>query len=148
MSTVLKKDLEVVCNSLEKARSLAPDIGPRFYRLLISESMEMKAVFDSVSMKTQHTRFFSMLNIILIRMRDQRPFISLLQDLGKQHLKYRIRGEDFVIFQAVFLKLLHELFGSEFDESLRNSWVLVFEKINQIMRSGIDYSTAKISRAN
>jgi hemoglobin-like flavoprotein len=80
-------------------------------------------------------------------MRDQRPFISLLQDLGKQHLRYGVRDEDFETFAIVLLKLLNELLRSEFGEPLRNAWILVFAKITRIMRSGIDDTTAKISRA-
>ena len=129
------EQLSAICNSFDKALSMSPDLGSRFYLQLASDHPETKEIFDSISMEAQHTRFISMLRIILIRMNDGLPVASLLQELGKQHVRFGVKEEDFEKFGTTLMKVLRELLGKEFDGHMCDAWVVVYEEITRIMKS-------------
>jgi hemoglobin-like flavoprotein len=137
---VTPDQLAAICNSFDKALSMAPDFGARFYQRLSRDHPQTLVIFSAVNMASQHTRFVGMLSIVLHRMKDNRPVTPLLQDLGRQHGRYGVRDEHFEGFGAALIEVVSELLGSEFDAAIRQSWIEVYEEITGRMKSGRDTS--------
>jgi len=131
------EQLSVICDSLDKACSMAPDFGERFYRRLSSDYPETKIIFNAISMEAQHTRFISMLGIILARMKEDRPVTLLLHDLGKQHDMRGVKDEHFEDFGVTLMTVLDDLLGNEFDRYMHDAWVAVYGEITKIMKSAM-----------
>jgi len=139
-----QEQLSVICNSFEQARSMNPDLGSRFYVQLSSDYPETMKIFTSVSMNAQHTRFVSMLGIILNRMKEDLPFIPLLEELGEAHRTYHVGEEEFEKFGITLIKVLRAALGREFDESMRDAWFAVYNEITSVMKSAINNSQPQI----
>lgn len=116
-----QEQLSAICNSFEKACMMSPDLGSRFYTQLSSDHPEIMNLFASVSMNAQHTRFISMLRIILIRMTGDQPFIPILEELGVKHRSYRVGEEEFEMFGMTLMKVLQATLGKEFDGFMRDA---------------------------
>ena len=114
---------------------MEPDFGSRFYLQLSSDYPETKAIFDSINMQAQHTRFIGMLSLIMLRMKNDRPVIPLVQDLGKQHEHYGVKDEHFEFFGATLMKVLQQVLGREFNAYMRDAWSAVYVEITRIMKS-------------
>ena len=127
--------LSAICDLFDKAYSMAPDFGSRFYRQLSADYPETMSIFNSVNMESQHTRFVGMLSIVLHRMKGGRPFESLLQDLGKQHMKYGVKDENFADFGESLMNVLQEMLGPEFDREMRDTWIATYAEITRVMKS-------------
>ncbi len=114
---------------------MEPDFGSKFYLQLSSDYPETKAIFDSINMHAQHTRFIGMLSVIMLRMKNDRPVTPLIRDLGKQHDHYGVKDEHFEFFGATLLKVLQQVLGREFNAYARDAWSAVYAEITRIMKS-------------
>jgi len=129
------EQLSAICTSFDKMRSVAPDLGTRFYQRLSADHAEISKVFSSVNMAAQHNRFIGMLHIILLRMQEGRPTADLLKDLGARHYHFGVSDENFQKFGATLIAVFHETLGAEFDEYLHAAWVEAYQQIMALMRS-------------
>lgn len=127
--------LSAICDTFDRVVSSTPDFGPKFYQRLSDDYPQTMDVFNNINMDSQHTRFVGMLSIILHRIKDGRPVIPLLEDLGKQHSSFGVKEEDFENFGAALMKVLQTSLGNEFDEDLHDAWVAVYAEITSIMKS-------------
>jgi hemoglobin-like flavoprotein len=128
------EQLSAIRISFDKARSVSPDFGAKFYHCLTNDFPEIMSKFDPLSMRAQHTRFVGMLDMIIFRMYDKRPVKQLLQGLGDRHDNYGVQDEDFAKFSITLLKILDGLLGNELNESLSNAWVELLGEIRTMMR--------------
>lgn len=129
------EQISAVYNSFSKARSIGPDFGSLFYQNLSSDYPEIKSLFTSPIMESQHTRFVGQLDVIMIRMKNGRDVTQMLQELGRHHGHIGVKNEDFEKFGATLMKVLQELLGAEFDGYLRESWLSLFAEIKRMMIS-------------
>ena len=139
-----QEQLSVICSSFEKACLMSPDLGSRFYTQLSSDYPETMNIFASVSMNAQHTRFISMLRIILTRMTGDQPFIPLLEELGRKHRTYCVGDEEFEKFGITMMKVLQATLGNEFDEFMRDAWFAVYNELTGVMKSAINHSQSHV----
>jgi len=127
------EQISVIIDLFENAQKKSDDLGLLFYERLSNDYPEVSEIFESASMNAQHTRFISMMNIILARMINDRPVKDLLQDLGEQHQKYRVNQMNIEKFGVTLTKVLKELMGNEFNGELRQLWTVFFNEITQHM---------------
>lgn len=132
------EQLSAICLSLDKVRSVTPDFGARFYRRLSIDHPEIADVFHSVNMEAQHTRFVSMLHIILLRMKEGRPTTELLAELGDRHYHFGVSHVNFQKFGATLMAVLQESLGTEFEGFLHDAWLEAYQQIVVLMKSEVD----------
>ena len=139
------EQLSAICASFDMMRSVAPDLGTRFYQRLSVDHPEIENVFNSVNMAAQHSRFISMLDIILLRMKEGRPTADLLKDLGSRHYHFGVSDEGFDNFGATLIAVFQETLGAEFDRDLHDAWTDAYQQIVVLMKSESDRASCKDS---
>lgn len=139
-----KEQLTIIGDLFEKACSKDPDLGSRFYARLSGDYPELMNFFASVGLNAQHTRFISMIRIILGRMSGDLPYIPLLEELGKAHQSYRIGEDEFEKFGITLMKVLQTTLGTKFDKPVRDAWCAVYNEIIGVMISAIDHSPSQV----
>jgi len=130
--------MSIIYDSFNRARSMNVNFASRFYHHLFSDYPEMRSLFGDQDMEAQHARFVEMLDAILISMSHQRSTTDILTGLGKRHYAYGVKDDYYEKFGAALLKVLQELLGSEFNESLRDTWGVAYREITQSMKSPAD----------
>ena len=130
-------DLQLVCDSLDRALEQESEFGEEFYRQLTSDHPELMAVFQRVNMKAQHMRFAGMLRIIIHRLNAGRSVESLLRDLGRQHRQYGVSIGDFDKFGESLIQVILRLGCGDSNNLVAKAWQSIFNDIADRMISAM-----------
>ncbi|CAM9825551.1 unnamed protein product, partial [Chrysoparadoxa australica] len=111
--------------------------GELFYSILFEMAPAVKDLF-SRSKRVQGEMLMSMVNssISLLNKLDQ--LLPVLVDLGVRHKEYGCKAGQFEVVGAALIETLSRALGDRLTPSIKDSWVVVYTLISNIMISTLD----------
>lgn len=120
--------------SWEQIAPLASKLGDVFYGKLFELVPESRELF-SADLHTQGETLISMLGVA-VNMLDKLNIIDpIVQDLGRRHLRYRVRPEFVLPFRKSLMYTLDWALGEGFTDQMQDAWEAMFDVL--ISKMGI-----------
>jgi NAD(P)H-flavin reductase/hemoglobin-like flavoprotein len=124
-------DIPAMRANFAKAAAAGDEAPLYFYAHLFLAHPETRAMFP-VSMAHQRDRLFAALGEVVARVDDLDSLVPILQQLGRDHLKFGTVAEHYPAVGASLLATLAH-FDPEWNESLAADWTAAYQLVAQVM---------------
>lgn len=115
-----------------------------FYGKLFELDPSLKALFKS-DIKEQGKKLMTMLSTAVRGLDRLDEIVPAVQALGKRHVGYGVKDEDYDTVAAAFLFTLEKGLGDALTEEVRTAWVTVYTVLADTMKAAA--KTAPVSKA-
>lgn len=105
-----------------------------FYSRLFEIAPEVKPYFKG-DMKEQGMKLMNMLNTAVNGLDNIEAMIPALQDLGRRHVGYGVKDEDYDKVGAAFIWTLEQGLGDEFNDDIKDAWLVTYTTVAGVMKA-------------
>lgn len=105
-----------------------------FYGRLFEIAPEVKPYFKG-DMTEQGQKLMAMLNTAVSGLDNIEAMIPALQDLGRRHVDYGVKDEDYDKVGAAFLWTLEQGLGEGFTPQVKDAWVVTYTTVADVMKA-------------
>jgi hemoglobin-like flavoprotein len=131
MLTATQKSL--VQNSFATIVPIADDAAALFYQRLFELDPSLQGMFRG-DMIEQRKKLMQMLTAAVKGLDRIEQLVPVLQDLGRRHIHYGVRDEQYDTVGAALLWTLEMGLGSAFTEETREAWTAVYGLLAATMK--------------
>ena len=118
-----------------------------FYGRLFEQYPEVKPYFKG-DMKEQGKKLMTMLSTAVNSIDRLEALVEPLKKLGKKHVGYGVKAEDYDKVGASFLWTLEQGLGEAFTPEVREAWTVTYQTVAGVMIEGAEYSGAEEASMN
>jgi hemoglobin-like flavoprotein len=126
--------IELVKSSWAKVAPIADDAAALFYGRLFELDPELKSLFKS-DMKEQGRKLMAMLNTAVNSLDKVETIVPAVQDMGRRHVDYGVKDEDYDTVGAALLWTLEQGLGEGFTEEVKAAWVDTYTLVATTMKA-------------
>ncbi|WP_246838900.1 globin family protein [Leptospira yasudae] len=119
-------EIEMVRSSFEKVYGNKEEVATLFYKKLFELEPTYKAMFKG-DMAEQGRKLMLMLRTLVSGLGDLSSLVPVIEDMGKRHLKYGVKVEDYNVVGEALLATLQQGLGEEFTPKLKGLWAAVYQ---------------------
>ena len=129
------KTVNLVQESFEKVRPIAPAAAEIFYNKLFELDPTLKPLFPSgeEAMKVQGNKLMTMLAAAVAGLSNLDALVPVLQDLGKRHVGYNVEPSHYNTVGAALLDTLAVGLGDDFTPEVKEAWASVYRTMSTVM---------------
>ncbi|PJZ54271.1 globin family protein [Leptospira adleri] len=120
------EDIELVKSSFEKVYVNKDEVATLFYSKLFELEPSYKSLFKG-DMNEQGRKLMLMLRTLVSGLGDLASLVPVIQDMGKRHLKYGVKTQDYDVVGAALLATLQQGLGAEFTPKLKGLWTDIYQ---------------------
>lgn len=124
--------IKLVQDSFAQVRPIADDAAALFYKRLFEIDPELKALFSG-DMKEQGQKLMKMLGMATNQLNDLDNLLPIVQSLGKRHVDYGVKEEDYDKVGAALLWTLEQGLGDGFTPQCRKAWTETYNLLATTM---------------
>lgn len=125
------RHIALVQQSLDHILPIAQSTGERFYQHLFAQSPELRPLFKG-NMREQARKLMTILIHIIANL-DHVGQLQELKELADRHIDYHVEASHYELIGSSLIFTLSEEMGSHWNEELKESWSLAYDKIAQVM---------------
>jgi|GEM_PF-510547 len=103
-----------------------------FYARLFELDPTAKALFKG-KLDFQGDKLMTTLNVVVESLENLESVIPMLHAMGKRHIIYNVRAEQYDIVGAAFLWVLGQGLGDAFTEETKEAWTIAYGLIASVM---------------
>lgn len=103
-----------------------------FYGKLFEIKPEFKDLFKS-DMKSQGRKLMTMINTAVNNVDQLEKIIPALQDLGKRHVNYGVKADDYNVVAEALLWTLGQGLGDAFTDDAKEAWTNTYTALAGVM---------------
>lgn len=104
-----------------------------FYTKLFELDPELKTLFKG-DMKDQGKKLMAMINTAVNGLDDLEGIVPAVQDLGKRHVDYGVKDEDYDTVGTALISTLEIGLDKEFTDDVKEAWVTVYTVLSTTMK--------------
>jgi len=132
---VLPTDAEkqLVQDTFKLAEPNAAGIAEMFYNRLFELRPELKDLFKE-DMQTQGEHLMAMLKAAVEGLDDLDAIVPAVEDLGRRHVDYGVKDEDYDTVGEALLWTLEQSFGEDFTPEVKSAWTTVYTLLAAVMQ--------------
>jgi hemoglobin-like flavoprotein len=105
-----------------------------FYGRLFEIAPEVKPYFKG-DMKEQGQKLMAMLNTAVSGLDNIEAMVPALQDLGRRHVAYGVKDEDYDKVGEAFLWTLEKGLADAFTAEVKDAWVVTYTTVADVMKA-------------
>lgn len=124
----------LVKDSWSKVLPIQETAAGLFYGRLFEIAPEVKPYFKG-DMKEQGAKLMKMLNTAVNGLDNIDAMVPALQDLGKRHVDYGVKDEDYDKVGEAFLWTLDQGLGEAFTNEVKEAWVVTYTTVADVMKA-------------
>ncbi|CAM9665548.1 unnamed protein product [Chrysoparadoxa australica] len=113
------------------------DAGELFYSILFEMAPSVKSLF-SRSKRAQGEMLMSMVDSAIKLLNNLEALVPVLVDLGVRHKDYGAKAAHYDTVGQALVETLSRALGDKFTPSIKDSWIVVYTLISNIMISTLD----------
>ncbi len=113
------------------------DLGSYLFARLFLAEPSLRDLFP-VDMASQRIRFLDALTTMIQTIDDGERFEQIMRDLGRHHVKFHVRPEHFVMFEAALLDALRHFSGDRWSDQYDRAWRDAYARMSGAMMRGTD----------
>ena len=104
-----------------------------FYRKLFSMDPDVKSLFKG-DIKAQGEKLVTSINLVVNSLSNLDHVVPALQDMGRRHVDYGVKPEDYDTVGAAFLWTLEQGLGEDFTVEVKDAWTTAYGIIATTMK--------------
>lgn len=111
---------------------IADTAADLFYTKLFELDPSLRAIFPS-DMKEQKKKLMTMITTAVRSLKDLDALVPVVQALGKRHVAYKVKDQDYDTVGAALLDTLEKGLGKEWTPPVKEAWVAVYGVLASVM---------------
>lgn len=127
------KTIILVQESFEKVAPIADKAAEIFYAKLFEYDPALKKLFKS-DLTQQGKKLMQTLTIVVRGLKDLEKIVPVAQELGKRHVGYGVKPEDYTTVGNALLYTLETGLGNAFTDEVRAAWVTTYKTLADVMK--------------
>lgn len=126
------EQITLVKESWAQVAPIAEQAAELFYGKLFELNPDYKALFKG-DMKSQGKMLMSVLNTAVASLDKLDTIIPVVQDLGRRHVDYGVKDEDYDTVGEALLWTLGQGLGDGFTEEVKEAWTITYFTLATVM---------------
>ncbi len=118
--------------SWAKVTPISERAAELFYGRLFELQPGYRELFGS-DMQKQGRMLMSMLNTAVAALEHLHSILPAVQALGRRHVGYGVREEDYAVVGQALLWTLEQGLGDDFSAEVREAWTLTYQTLSEVM---------------
>lgn len=111
---------------------IADTAADLFYTKLFELDPSLRAIFPS-DMKEQKKKLMTMITTAVRSLKDLDALVPVVQALGKRHVAYKVKDQDYDTVGAALLDTLEKGLGKEWTPPVKEAWIAVYGVLASVM---------------
>ena len=128
------EDIKLIQTSWTKVLPISEKAAELFYGKLFELDPKVKSLFKG-DMKEQGRKLMAILNTAVNSLNDVESIVPALQDMGKRHVDYGVKDEDYDTVGAALIWTLETGLGDDFTEDTKAAWLAVYTLVADTMKA-------------
>lgn len=128
------EQIELVKASWAKVAPIAEQAAELFYGKLFELNPAFKSLFKT-DMKEQGRKLMAMLNTAVNSLDKIETIVPVVQDMGRRHVAYGVKDEDYDTVGAALLWTLEQGLGEGFTTEVKNAWADTYTLVATTMKT-------------
>lgn len=112
-----------------------------FYKRFFELAPEVKPLFKS-ELKTQGIKLFQVISFTVCSLDNMDELLPLLQDLGRQHIKYGAQAHHYDYVREALLWTMEKVLKGDFTPEIQQAWTDVYRVMSEAMIEAAHQQTA------
>ena len=137
-------EIEMVQTSWKKCIPIADKAAELFYGRLFELDPNLKPLFKG-DMAEQGKKLMTMITVAVNGLNDLEKIVSAVKQLGVRHVGYGVEDSHYDTVGSALVWTLGKGLGEEFTDSLKNSWVKVYNLLATTMKEAAAESLAELN---
>jgi hemoglobin-like flavoprotein len=125
----------MVQNSFQKVVPIADTAAELFYNRLFELDPALKPLFKG-DIKEQGRKLMKMIGMAVTGLDELSTLIPVVQGLGKRHITYGVKDEDYNTVGEALLWTLEKGLGDDFTPEVKQAWTDVYVVLASVMKEG------------
>ena len=130
------EEIKMVKASWAKVVPISDQAAELFYSRLFEVYPEVKPLFKTDDMKEQGRKLMAMIGTAVNGLDNLEPLLGAVKDLGKRHVDYGVKDEDYDKVAECLIWTLNQGLGDEFTDELEAAWVKTYTAVADVMKDG------------
>lgn len=130
----------LVQDSFRLVAPIAEDAAALFYERLFQLDPALQQLFNT-DMREQGRKLMQMLAIAVNSLDNLPNLVPALHALGRRHVAYGVKPQDFVVVGEALLWTLERGLGSAFTSDVRDAWSAAYRVLADTMLDGMRQPT-------
>ena len=130
-------EIKLVQDTFKLAEPNAAGIAEMFYNRLFEIKPDFKDLFKG-DMKKQGEHLMEMLKTVVEGLDDLDSITFAVQDLGRRHVDYGVKDEDYDSVGEALLWTLGKGFGDDFTDDVKSAWTTVYTLLASMMINAVN----------
>lgn len=126
---------QLIKDSWEKLRPEAERAAELFYMRLFNEDPALRGLFKG-DIAEQGGRLMTMLGTAVERLDGLEEMAPMIRDLGRRHVDFGVKPEDYDSFCDALFWALHTVLGADFYPEVEEAWTALFAYLVDTMKEG------------
>ncbi|NQU60303.1 MAG: hypothetical protein HQ512_04165, partial [Rhodospirillales bacterium] len=128
-----EEEKRLVQETFKLAEPNAAGIAEMFYNRLFELNPALKNLFKG-DMQTQGEHLMSMIKTAVEGLDNLDAIVPAVQDLGRRHVDYGVKDEDYGTVAEALLWTLEQGFGDGFTPEVKGAWTTVYTLLATVMQ--------------
>jgi hemoglobin-like flavoprotein len=133
---------ELVRESFALVEPIADDAATIFYDRLFALDPNLRKLFAATDMAAQRRNLMQTLTVVVRSIDRLENVVPAVEALGRRHVNYGVRAEDFETVGAALLDTLEVGLGPVFTTETRDAWLAAYGILAGVMQSAGDFRRA------
>ena len=128
------EQLILVQESWGKVIPISDTAAQLFYGKLFELDPSLKELFKG-DMAEQGKKLMTMINVAVNGLKRLESIVPAVQDLGRRHVDYGVKDEDYDTVGAALIWTLSQGLGDDFTDEVKSAWVTVYGILATTMKN-------------
>ena len=128
------EQLILVQESWGKVIPVSDTAAQLFYGKLFELDPSLKELFKG-DMAEQGKKLMTMINVAVNGLKRLESIVPAVQDLGRRHVDYGVKDEDYDTVGAALIWTLSQGLGDDFTDEVKDAWVTVYGILATTMKN-------------
>ncbi len=127
------RQIILVQESFEAIVPIADEAAKMFYTRLFELDPSLRPLFTS-DIKEQGKKLMATIQILVLSLKNLDRVIPVVEDLGRRHVTYGVKDEDYDTVGEVLLWTLNKGLGESFTEEVEAAWAELYLVLSMTMK--------------
>lgn len=128
-SLISRDECKLVQASFLQIEPIADKVAMAFYERLFELDPTLVRLFKT-DMTLQGVKFMEKLAVAVMGLEDLDSIASLVESLGRKHVRHGVRRADYETARQALLWALQDSLGPAFSSELRDAWSAAFDTLS------------------
>ena len=129
-------DYSKLRESFSSAETVDGSFARYFYQHLFALDPSLERQFKNVDMATQGAMVLQAVRVALDGLEDFDQVRATLESLGRRHVQYGVRPDQYDTAAEAFIRALGQVLGEQFDDALESIWRETLSSLTGVMIAG------------